>query len=85
MHLCLCVGRQQPAQEGCGLLCLLLLNVSLFPLNLSLENSVSIWELPVSECRPDPFCSNLASSQLEVQEAGSPGGLLLKALLAYIF
>lgn len=39
MHLCLCVGRQWRAQEGCGPLCLLLLIVS-FPLNLLLENAV---------------------------------------------
>lgn len=41
MHLCLCVGRQQRAQEECGPLCLLLLNVFLFPFNLLLENAVN--------------------------------------------
>lgn len=71
MHLCLCVGRQQRAQEECGPLCLLLLNVS-FPLNLLLQNAVKHLEAACVWVQTKSL-----SVHLEGEENGSPGGSLL--------
>lgn len=70
MHLCLCVGRQWRAQEGCGPLCLLLLS----PFRCLCLGAGQV-----------PCSSGLSSSHLEGEEDGSPGGSPLRALLAYIF